>query len=38
MDQENLQVVHNAAANRFEMDIQGKRALINYRKKIMYMI
>lgn len=33
MDQENLQVVHNAAASRFEMDIQGKKALINYQKK-----
>ncbi len=33
MEQENLQVIHNAAASRFEMDIQGKRALIDYRKK-----
>jgi predicted GNAT family acetyltransferase len=33
MDTENLQVVHNAAASRFEMDIQGKKALINYQKR-----
>lgn len=30
---ENLQVIHNAAASRFEMDIQGKKALINYQKR-----
>ena len=33
MDKENLQVVHNAAANRFEMDIEGKKALVNYQKR-----
>ena len=30
---ENLQVIHNAAASRFEMDIQGKKALIAYQKQ-----
>lgn len=33
MDKENLQVVHNAVANRFEMDIEGKKALVNYQKR-----
>ncbi len=31
MEKENLQVVHNAAVHRFEMDIEGKKALVNYR-------
>ncbi|MFN7928495.1 MAG: GNAT family N-acetyltransferase [Blastocatellia bacterium] len=33
MDKENLQVVHNAAASRFEMELQGKQAVINYQKR-----
>lgn len=33
MDKDNLQVIHNAAASRFEMDIQGKKALVNYQKR-----
>lgn len=33
MEMENLQVIHQRAANRFEMDINGKKAVINYQKR-----
>lgn len=32
MGKENLQVIHNPAANRFEMEVEGHIAVVNYRK------
>jgi uncharacterized protein len=33
MSQENSSVIHNVAANRFELDVEGQTALIDYRKR-----
>ncbi len=33
MEKEHLQVLHNPAASRFEMAIEDKQAVVNYRKR-----
>lgn len=33
MNEEKFVVIHNTAVGRFEMDIEGKKALVNYQKR-----